>query len=158
MKKLAVLMFLVTSISISAETHVYFGTNLGALIQGGFNVAAELLFGGISLSGGFGSKSIQDSGYTVSVTVISVGTAYYFEQYKGFNIGLSVGSCNASVGSLSVSGSSFGVGLGYRFLLGDNAYNNSGFAIDIGGGLASINLAGYTASSPSLSFAVGYQI
>ena len=157
MKKLFLVFLLFGAASLlPAQNHFAIGTNLGAVLLGGFEVHGEYLFNSWGIGAGLGATSLTVLGTTLKMTVTSFTGHYYFDEIKGFYVGLSLGSASVSSGAISVSLGANSVLAGYRFLLSQDSISKNGFVLDLGGGLVFLNYFGSSISQPSLGLALGW--
>jgi len=84
MKKnmIIIILLIIVSFSLSAETMVYLGLNAADFIYSGICLNAEVLFGGPSITTQISTGNFKD----YRTLNYEIGLKYYFQKYKGFNI------------------------------------------------------------------------
>jgi len=123
---------------------IYF--NVGALINGLFNFGYQYyLSSNLDLRGSIG---IIGTSYG-SAFLFIFGIQYFFEEYKGFFLGLDLGFGSISADNYSASATLFKIYGGYRFLL-------DSFFIDPGLSIGSVTVSNASVSGLGIVLEIGF--
>ena len=152
MKKIVLIILLLISMNLYADTYVYLGVNTMEIVYSGICINAEVLFDGPSLTAQVCTGHEDEYDWLN----YEIGLKYYFNKNRGFNIQIAFASELFTYSNISYSSfmPCMAARIGWRQLLW-NKDPNKGLALDVnlGGG----STLDFTDFWPLAVLGIGYQ-